>query len=244
VNEATRERLKNISAAWYPQFEMGAQASWQSDVPHVDLSNPMFDLPMAPKDQYKAFVDVSQTIYDGGYGRGNKQLVTAEGRSEQQDMEVKLLEVKGLVTDIYFSLLMIREQKQQLVVLMDDLDARMKEMSSAVRNELVHVTELNLLEVEKMKAEKQHIALASSEKALLEMLSLYTGSSVALSHELICPRETLFAQPESRPELEVFTLQQQQLEARRALNNVSARPHLAAFAQVGYGNPGFNMLKD
>ncbi|MCA1744407.1 MAG: TolC family protein [Bacteroidales bacterium] len=244
VDEATQERLKNLSSAWYPQLEMGAQASWQSDVPHVDLDNPLFDLPMAPKDQYKAFLEVSQIIYDGGFTRGNKQLAAVEGGVEQEDLEVRLREVKGTVTDVYFALLMLREQKQQLVALMEDLDARVLEVSSAVRNEVVHVTELNLLEVEKLKADKQQISLATSEKALLEILSLYTGSTVSLADELEVPREALFVKPEARPELKVFAFQQEQMEARQALNNVSTRPKLAAFAQMGYGNPGFNMLKD
>lgn len=139
VDETTQERLKNLSSAWYPQVEMGAQASWQNDVPHVDMDNPMFDLPMAPKDQYKAFVDVSQTIYDGGYTRGNKQLTAAEGATGQQDVEVKLREVKGTVTDIYFGLLMLREQKQQLVAVMEDLEARVHEVSSAVQLSLIHI---------------------------------------------------------------------------------------------------------
>lgn len=244
VDQATQERLKILSSAWYPQLEMGAQASWQNDVPHVDMDNPLFDLPMAPKDQYKAFLEVSQTIYDGGYTRGNKQLAAVEGGVEQQDLEVRLREVKGTVTDVYFALLMLREQKQQLVALMEDLDARVLEVSSAVRNEVVHVTELNLLEVEKLKAEKQQIALATSEGALLEILSLYTGSTISLADELEVPREAMFVKPEARPELKVFAFQQEQMEARQALNNVSARPKLAAFGQLGYGNPGFNMLKD
>lgn len=244
LDETTKERLMSISSAWYPQLEIGAQVSWQSDVPHVDLDNPMFDLPMAPKDQYKAFVDVSQTIYDGGFSRSNKQLVAAEGGAEQQDVEVRLREVKGTVTDVYFSLLMLREQRQQLMALTEDLAARVREVSSAVRNEMVHVTELNLLELEQMKVEKQQIALVSSEKALLEILSLYTGRSLSLEDDLEVPREALFGEPEARPELKAFAYQQEQLEVRQALNQVSARPKLAAFAQAGYGNPGFNMLKD
>ncbi len=244
VDAATKVRLKNSSATWYPKLELGAQASWQNDVPHVDLDNPLFDLPMAPKDQYKAFVDVSQTIYDGGFTRGNKQLTTAEGGAEQQDLEVKLREVKSTVTDVYFSLLVLREKQQQLVALVEDLDARVREVSSAVRNEVVHVTELNLLEVEKMKAEKQQMALVSSERALVEILALYTGRPISLEEELEVPREALFVQPDVRPELRAFAFQQEQLEARRALNNVASLPKLAAFAQAGYGNPGFNMLKD
>ncbi|GAO27787.1 TolC family protein [Geofilum rubicundum] len=244
VEELTQERMKNSAAAWYPQLEMGAQASWQSDVPHVDLDNPMFDLPMAPKDQYKAFAEVSQTLYNGGYTRGNKRLTAAEGGAEQQDLEVKLREVKSTVTDVYFSLLKLREQKKQMVAYMDDLDARVRELSSAVKNEMVHVTELNLLEVEKMKAEKQQMALTSSEQALLEILSLFTGTSISEEDELTVPREDLFMSPEARPERKVYAFQQEQLEARQALNQVATRPKLAAFAQAGYGNPGFNMLKD
>ncbi len=244
LDERVQESLRNISSKWYPQFELGAQLSYQSDVPHVDLSNPLFDLPMAPKDQYRIFLDISQTIYDGGYSKSNKKLVGSEGKAEQYELEARLLEVKMQLTDVYFSLLMLAEHKKQLLAYIEDLDARIRELSTAVKNEMLHITELDLLEVEKMKAEKQLIDLSSSESALLDILSLYTGSKLTQDIILEIPDEGLFSKPEIRPELKVFESQFQQLEAQQSLNTITNRPQLAAFAQAGYGNPGLNMLKD
>ena len=244
IQKATGQKLKNINSSWYPQFALGAQASWQSDVPHVDIDNPMFDFPIAPKDQYKAFIDINQIIYDGGFTRKNKELVNAQGGAQKQDVETKLREVKSRVTDIYFSLLILREQKQQLVILIEDLDARVREINSAVKNGVVHITELSMLELEKMNAEKQYVTLALSEKSLFDILSLYTGTDISINQELETPDEDLFAVPQIRPELTAFALQQEQFKVRQELSKVAVLPKLAAFAQGGYGNPALNMLKD
>src|SRR5690606_3278297 len=49
-----------------PQVNLNAQATYQSDVPHVPVSPPGTDIPLPNKDQYRATVDVNQLLFDGG----------------------------------------------------------------------------------------------------------------------------------------------------------------------------------
>src|SRR5664279_2118192 len=60
-------RIRNFNASWYPQLSLSAQASYQSDVTHIDLSNVPnlpFTIPIPAKDQYKMTFDINQTIYE------------------------------------------------------------------------------------------------------------------------------------------------------------------------------------
>lgn len=59
-------RISNIGSAWNPQLNLNAQATYQSDVTRIALPMPGIEIPALPKDQYKAYLDVRQNIYDGG----------------------------------------------------------------------------------------------------------------------------------------------------------------------------------
>ena len=163
---------------------------------------------------------------------------------EKQNIEVQLREVNLMVSEIYFTLLMLGEQKQQLVYLVQDMDVRLHELVVAVRSGVVLSTEQQLLEVERLKLEKQLITINEYQSTLLRSLSLFTG--IVLNSDIILqyPDERMFQQPVIRPEFDLFRYQKERIDADRNLNRVAQRPVVAAFSQLGYGNPGFNMLKD
>ena len=76
--EATDTRLSSIGTAYLPSLTLNAQATYQSDVTKLalDLSkiNPNLSQPEGlTKDQYKATLDVSQLIYDGGLTPARKE---------------------------------------------------------------------------------------------------------------------------------------------------------------------------
>lgn len=244
IEAATQQRLANIKTSWLPQFEIGAQATWQNDVPHISGIPMAAGIPMAPKDQYKLGLDVSQTIYDGSLSNARRQVELVSGKVEVQNVEVQLREVSYLVSEVYFMLLLLEEQKKQAGFLLDDLTSRISEVSVAVNSGVVLLTEQQLLEVEKLKVEKQLIALDQNYQALRQSLSLFTGLALDDQTRLVCPDESALQQPLIRPEYDLYAYELQRIEANQQLNRVGQRPVVAAFGQMGYGNPGFNMLQD
>lgn len=244
IEASTRQQLANIRTAWLPQFEVGAQATWQNDVPHILGMPLMQDIPMAPKDQYKFGVEVNQTLYDGNIGKARSQIERASGNIEKQNIEVQLRDVSYLVSEVYFTLLLIIEQKKQYESLIEDLNNRLKEVSSAVEAGVVLRTEYQIIEVERLKIEKLLIGIEEQRKALIGILSLFTGSDFNDDLILEMPVAEGLQQPVLRPEFDLFRYQKERIEADRALNKVTRFPVVAAFGQLGYGNPGFNMLKD
>ena len=66
-----------------------------------------------------------------------------------------------------------------------------------------------------------------------------------LDSNTILAKPAIFIAPEiesQRPELELFNLQETQLETSKEVISKSNYPKLFGFAQAGYGNPGLNML--
>jgi len=244
IEASTRQQLANIRTAWLPQFEVGAQATWQNDVPHISGMPLMQNIPMAPKDQYKFGVEVNQTLYDGNIGKARSRIERASGNIEKQNIEVQLRDVSYLVSEVYFTLLLITEQKKQFESLIEDLNNRLKEISSAVEAGVVLRTEYQIIEVERLKIEKLLIGIEEHRKALIGTLSLFTGSDFDDGLNLEVPNAETLQQPVLRPEFDLFRYQKERIEADRSLNKVTRFPVVAAFGQLGYGNPGFNMLKD
>ncbi len=241
IEESTQQKLKNIKSNWFPQFELAAQATWQNDVTHVGF---VPNMPMAPKDQYKIGVEISQTIYDGRQSRARSQQESANESIEKQNIEVQLLSVKLLITDLFFTLLQLDDQIKQINFVIEDINARLKELSAAVAAGVVLETEKQILELEKLKLDKHKIGITENQKSLFKSLSLFTGLAVSDNDSLTYPDETKLFEPLLRPEYGLFKYQKNKIEADRNLNSVAIRPVVAAFSQVGYGNPAFNMFKN
>jgi len=92
LNSASELEQKKLNANYLPQVQINGQASYQSDVPQVDVEIPPFyipppidmqisptplETPIPPKDQYKVTMDVYQVIYDGGMTVKRKELEIA-----------------------------------------------------------------------------------------------------------------------------------------------------------------------
>ncbi|MBR0299917.1 MAG: TolC family protein, partial [Bacteroidales bacterium] len=82
--ERTRElTLENASKSWLPQVIVGAQASWQSAVATFPdqmttmLAASGLDLPGIRQDQYQVSLNVSQTLWDGGQSKVERELAQA-----------------------------------------------------------------------------------------------------------------------------------------------------------------------
>ena len=81
-------------------------------------------------------------------------------------------------------------------------------------------------------------------RASLNLLSKWTGMDLDESIQLVVPDISGSDIPQNnRPELRLFTSQQQLLESSKSLSNSKQLPYLYAFAQGGYGSPNpFNFF--
>lgn len=238
--------IQNLKNNWLPRMEVTGQASWQSDVPSMnpDVQIPGFSIPQAPKDQYKVALDVSQTLYDGGKTGKAVDVEQLAGDIEDQNIEVQMLDVSKRVAELFFSILMLEEQKQQINHKLKVLESRIAELDALLANGAVAESSLNKLEAELLLVQQQLISVETNEETLLTNLSSFLGEPVELASILIRPSVDQLLTPEPRPEYSLFSLQKKRLEQMAELQQRNRWPVLAAFGQGGYGNPGYNMLKD
>lgn len=243
------ESVENIGTAWKPQATLTGRVSWQSEVAGLDLNIPIpgFELPEVSKDWYKAYVDITQTIYDGGLNKASKEFELIKTAFQQQQVKVALFELRSRVNGIYFASLALQLQQEIATLRYSTLEKQHARLKSAIKNGIIHESELMQLEAEMIKAQSMIIEIKNTSKTSLAMLSFLIGEDVSDSLLIEVPVEPSLKDTtlkNSRPELELFESQKQQLEVQSEMVQKMRSPKVYGFGQVGYGRPGLNILND
>lgn len=243
LEEKTKSEIKVLEKGKLPKLDFNAQATYQSDVIEFPFQIPNSTVEPPNKDQYRATLDANQLIYNGGNIAANSKLKTAELETQQQQIAVNLYTLKNRINQSYFSVLLFQEQEKLLISKMEQLDARIKEVSAGVKYGAVLPASEQVLKAEQLKLEQQLSQIDFDKQKALKNLSILVFQD--LDNNTILIKPAIFIAPEmasQRPELELFNLQETQLETSKEVISKSNYPKLLGFAQAGYGNPGLNML--
>jgi len=248
-------RLKddNLSKGWLPTLDANGSILYNSSV--IDFSSTLGSLPIPgiasaikplPHDQYKVTVEINQTIYDGGAIKGARDLEKTELSVNEKQTETDLYKLRGQINSFYFNLLLIARQKELLNNFLGIITRRISSMQSALNNGVIIKSDIDVLSAEKIKLEQQLSENDIRKVALLKVLSDITGSEIDASTEFILPSLSAELTNElSRPELQLFDLRKEQLNASIKLIDAKRMPKAFGFATLGYGNPpGSNFFKD
>ena len=236
--------ISNIGKAWLPQIVFNAQATYQSDVVHIPIN--MSGIPTMDKDQYRATIDVSQILWDGGATRSQRKIVEAGNEIERQNVEVNLYTLRERVNQLFFGVLTINEQLKQLDILEKDLQAGLKLVNAFLQNGTAMRTDVDVVQVEILNVSQKRTELTAFRKAYVAMLSAMMGETVSENVQLVKPEEPEVNKQAdiTRPEMLLFSRQKDMFDAQ--LESITARnmPRLSLFVQGGYGKPGLNMLSN
>ena len=247
----TMLRDRNLEASWYPTLDLGGTFNYQSDV--VDMSEllgsvplPPGSLPSIPHEQYRATVDLSQVIWDGGVTRSAREVEKVISELNMQQSEADLYKLREQVNNYFFSILLVRSQAEVISVLISELDARILEVISGVENGAVSPVTLDVLRAEKIRAEQSAAELGRRHDALATALEQITGMTGLKYAALVLPENLVTgAEIIDNPDLRMFETRSRQLEMSKDLLKSQRMPRLFGFAQAGYGNPpGNNFLSD
>jgi outer membrane protein TolC len=238
-------RMKNIHTNWLPSLGFNAQATYQSDVTSINVPFPGISIPHPDKDQYKAAIDINQVLYDGGMTRAQKKLEEASYQTNIQQVNVNLNQLKDQVNQVYFSILLLQQSRNIALVMLNQLNDRLKMSSSAVKNGIILQSDYDAIQAEILKTEQQIIEIDENRIAGIRILEELTNHTLSENILFQVPEFTVEESAAiNRPELMLYDLQIQQVEASRTLNKVQRMPKVYAMAQAGYGKPGFNMLSN
>ena len=239
-------KTKNIKAGWLPNAELKAQATYQSDVFEFELDMTLpVDLPEVDKDQYKATVDINQMIYDWGRIKAARNVESLDLKVNQQSVQVELNKIKEQVNKFYFAILVLQKNEELLNLMFTDLKNKEKSVESAVKNGVLLSSDLSALKAEIIKVNQSIKEIKNQQLATIDVLAEITGMELTSGTKFEIPEYSVDNTGElNRPELTLFDLQKEKLDAGSKLVSKQNKPSVFAFSQLGYGKPGLNMMND
>lgn len=239
-------QLSTLKKAQLPTLTLGLQGSWQSEVISFPLALPGVEIPSPPKEQVKATLDVKQTLWDGGYNQSQRSLRVAENQVRQDQLQVDLYQIRDHIDGLFFSVLLMQENLDQLALLRKDLQTKLDQVQAGIKNGILMPTNATQIEAELLRIDQQEIELNAQITSLVTMLSEWTGNPIAPGTRLQAANNTV--QPNTpltnRPEYALFRSQTLQIDAGIQALSVKRKPKIQAFGQGGYGRPGLNLLDD
>jgi outer membrane protein TolC len=244
IEKTTEYNITNANKAWLPQVNFTAKATYQSETTKLPISIPNVVIPELTKDQYNAALDVSQTIWDGGVIKAQKNIIKAQAEAEKQKLEVDLYMLKERVNQLFFGILLLNEQLQQLTLIKTDLNANYEKVIALKQNGIAGQVDIDAVRVEQLNLEQKENDLRATLKSFTEMLSAFTNLNISSNTEFSKPIISTvdYALENKRPELLLLATQSKALSSQRDMITASNLPKVGFFVQGGYGKPGLNML--
>ena len=240
IQQKSSYEIDALNKGKLPKIDVNAQATYQSDV--IGFPTTMPGVEPLNKDQYRTTLDVNQLLYNGGTIDANAKLKEAQTKTQQQQIEVSLYQLKSRINQYFFSVLLLQEKTALLLSKKEVLTTKIKEVKSGVQFGAILPSSEQVLEAEIIKINQQLTEIKFENTKLLNNLSKLTFSEIDTETTLIQPRLYSNSTNVTRPEIAFYDLQKEQLESSKNLISKSNLPKINAFGQAGYGNPGLNML--
>jgi outer membrane protein TolC len=237
-------KMQNIGIAWNPSMNLSGQATYQSEVTKVNVSIPGVNIASPPNDQYKAYLDVKQTIYDGGTTNASKSVEKSGLEADLQNFEVEIYSLHERVNQLYFTILLMGENEEVMKLKRTVLDERIRVMESGYKNGTVTVRDLDILKAERLLTEQQISDIHAEKRSGLGALGILINQHLNDSTKLSEPVKNEKRNEIARPELKYFDLLGNKLDQSSQLLQKTRNPKFFGFGQAGYGRPGLNMLKN
>ncbi len=237
-------KLQNFDVAWNPQLNLNGQATYQSEVTKVNVSIPGVNITSPSKDQYKAYLDVKQTIYDGGLTSAGKSVEKSGLAADLQNFEVEIYSLHEKVNQLYFTVLLMSENEEVMKLKRSVLDERIRVMESGFRNGMVTSRDLDILKAERLLTDQQISDIHAEKLSGLGSLGILINQKLNEETKLLEPIRNEKSNEISRPEIRYFDLLGSKIDQSSQLLLKARNPKVFGFGQAGYGKPGLNMLKN
>ncbi len=236
---------ENFKTTYYPKVTLNGQVSYQTDVIEIDFPIPGATNPTVPKDQYKIYADLRQTIWDGGISEASSQLEEALLKSNLSELEVELYKLNEQVAQTFFTALVVKEQLNVLTEQKKVLTEKLKLVESGIKNGMLEKSSGLVIKAEILNIEQRELELDAVKNATYKMLSILTGKPELQNSTLIYNEpQAKFSATINRPEFQFFSSKTDELEMSKNVLSKTRNPKLFGFGQAGYGKPGLNVLNN
>lgn len=245
----TEVALSDINRGWLPRLNVYAQATLQNDVPSWPdaLSNMLAQMNQnfrgLSRFQYKAGVDVSQTIWDGGASRAARNVQRAQADVKNASVAVELYAVRERVENIFFGILLMEQQIEQTRESLTLLEANHSRLEAMVAGGTAMKSDAAMVEAQILATGQKLTEAESALDSYRRMLSIYTGMEIGPTPLDMPEAELPTDDTPLRPELKLLDSRSSLNSALLRSSETSVMPRIGFFAQAYYGYPGLNYFQ-
>lgn len=247
----SRYSFENAAMGYVPQMSVGAQATLQSDVTEFPeafnnlLALAGVDMKGLSHDQYKVQLDISQTIWDGGYSKAQREAVKAQAEVSRLTLDKDIDALKTRINQMYFGILVMEENIRTSLYMDTLMTANLEIVESAVRNGTALASDTDNIRVELLSLRQQRRQLESAVRTYKDMLAIMIGRRIEDGEVFEKPEVMLVdTSLNKRTELLLFDARIREIELQKKMLDVAVMPKFAFFAQGWYGKPGLNIFDD
>ncbi len=258
--------LETLSAQRRPQLDLSATATYQTETASIPIDASAFPLgsalPTPPRDQYEVAAEIRQLLYDGGRLAHEGRIQRTRRTERAAAIRSSLYGLRGEINTAFFAVLVHQEERAQLDVLADDLEARRRLVSVQARDGLALPSDEAELEAELVNVRQRVAAAEAARRAALRRLEYLSARAFSAGDVLATPdleREAKaaaaqalestasgfdLAETSARPEFERFEAARERARTEAAAFESALKPRLTAFARLAVGRPGFDFFDD
>ena len=241
IEAAAEYDIAAAMKSWLPRLTVSGKASYQSDVVEMPFEIPGFSFDL-PHDQYSVVGEISQTIWDGGTSKSQKELYSAGAEVQKSQVEVSVYSINDRVAQVYLGILLIDAQLHQNDILGRSLERNADQVRACIDNGTAYRADLDIVRVNMLDCEQQKEGLLSDRAAYVGMLEKLTGISLDGQELAVPDYDVCITDSVTRPELSLYDAQLRQGEAQLRQLDTKIFPKFSLSLQGGMGRPGLNML--
>lgn len=247
IKQTEQFTLSNIAKGWLPQIGAYAQLTGQSAVTELPAvleqlltAQGMKVRGISPV-QYRAGIDVQQTVYDGGAIGASREVTRAQTAVDAARNAVDIYAVRQRVCEVYFGWLLVEERLALNATLQTMLSGNVDKLMALHAKGVATKSDVDVMRAELATARQQQTEMESTREALQRVLSLLCGQEVTA---VVRPALTPEAPTGIRPEMTLFDRQEAVVDAREKALRTQLMPRVGLFAQGYYGYMGMDMYRD
>jgi outer membrane protein TolC len=232
--------IANLVKGVYPQLEVSGAATYQSAVTSIDIppiAGIKINIPTVPKDQYKLYGEVSQTLTGFGINKQQRVVSTTDAEVQEANLTTDLYQLHDRINQLFFGALLVDAQLEQNALTEQDLRIGINNVQAAVNNGTDFVSSVNKLKAQLLTTQQRSIELRASKTAYTDVLSLFINEPVDTATVLVKPGPPAAVDSINRPELRAYDLQDLSYTEQIKLTRLGLFPQLSAFFQGGMGQP-------
>jgi hypothetical protein len=224
-----------------PQANLTGQATWQSAVTKIPFSFPGVDIPVPPEDQYRAVLELSQSVYDGGSVKSASSLINEQGGLETANTALMLYAMKENICKAFYGAMTADLAIDQLDILIADLDQKETLLANQIKEGIASGYQSSVVKVKILEAKQTKDEALKQKQNAIQVLNTLTGMHLTVENKF---KDQNLSTAEPRPEYKIYDGQRRLSMASYEMNKTRYNPRVQAFAQLGYGRPGLNLLSN